>query len=426
MFLTQGNGQVREIAVAIITVFSGSYCGGDEVAGGVVGRLGYERIDPKLFEETKNRFGIARDKLERSLHGGESLLNRLTHEREKNIAYLKVVLAELVAADNVIIHGCAGHLLPRTISHVLRVCLIANLDYRVEQGMKIDSLSEKEARKRIHRDDKKNYACTGSLLDKPAYDAQLYDIVIPMHETAVDRAVGMICDYADSEPIKTTPRSLQTARDFMLSAQVNLALTEAGHDVDVHAENGRVILLINEYMVRMKHYQEKLTAIAMAVPGVQDVSARIGPKYQAPAINPWSNIEGPPKILLVDDEKEFVHTLSERLQSRELESAIAYDGEQALDMLQKDAPDVMVLDLMMPGINGIEVLRRVKRDHPDVEVIILTGHGSDRERASAEELGAFAYLEKPVNVDHLARVMKAAYKKVLDMKSADRNNDVGA
>jgi two-component system response regulator CpxR len=126
-------------------------------------------------------------------------------------------------------------------------------------------------------------------------------------------------------------------------------------------------------------------------------------------MSPWSDLEGVPKVMLVDDEKEFVHTLSERLRTRSLESSIAYDGEQALEMIEKDLPDVMVLDLMMPGIDGIEVLRRIKRDHPEVEVIILTGHGSDREKQLAEELGAFAYLNKPVDVDLLARVMREAY-----------------
>ena len=72
----------------------------------------------------------------------------------------------------------------------------------------------------------------------------------------------------------------------------------------------------------------------------------------------------------------------------------------------------MVLDLKMPGIDGIEVLRRVKQKHPAVEVIILTGHGSDREEKLAMELGAFAYLTKPVNIDVLADTMKQAYSKI--------------
>jgi two-component system response regulator CpxR len=176
----------------------------------------------------------------------------------------------------------------------------------------------------------------------------------------------------------------------------------------------------------MKRHEEKLTEVAFKVGGVTNVTVRLGPKYKAPSINPWSDIEGPPKILLVDDEKEFVHTLSERLKTRDLESSIAYDGEQALDMLKEDVPDVMVLDLMMPGIDGIEVLRRIKHDHPEVEVIILTGHGSEREETLANELGAFAYLNKPVNVDRLAQVMRAAYKKAHQSKSGSADGDAGA
>jgi len=409
--------------VAIITIFSGTYCNGDEVAARVAEQLGYQRLDQKLIEETSKRFEIDPEKLTRSLSGAEPFFNRLTREWEKNIAALRLVLAELVVADNVVIRGCAGHLLPTTIPHILRVLIIANLDYRVEQAMKLKALSDKDARKLIHNDDKQNYTCTTRLIDRPAYDEKLYDIVVPMHDTPLETAVRMIVDYAGSEPVRSTERSLQAARDFVLSATVSRALTEAGHDVEVQSENGSVVLLINDYMVRMKRHQEKLMEIASDVEGVREVSTRIGPKYQTPSINPWSNIEVPPRFLLVDDEKEFVHTLSERLQTRDLASAIAYDGEQALDMLAKDAPDVMVLDLMMPGINGIEVLRRVKNDHPEVEVIILTGHGSEREKTTAEELGAFAYLEKPVNIDKLAQVMKAAYKKASDMKAVDRGHD---
>ena len=118
------------------------------------------------------------------------------------------------------------------------------------------------------------------------------------------------------------------------------------------------------------------------------------------------------KVLLVDDEQEFVHTLSERLQTRSIEPAIAYDGEQALTMIDADQPDVMVLDLKMPGIDGLEVLRRVKQKHPETEVIILTGHGSEAEQALANQLGAFAYLRKPVDIDVLTNTMKRAYAKV--------------
>jgi two-component system response regulator CpxR len=80
--------------------------------------------------------------------------------------------------------------------------------------------------------------------------------------------------------------------------------------------------------------------------------------------------------------------------------------------VEKDEPEIMVLDLRMPGMQGLEVLRRIKRDHPDVQVIILTGHGSAADQDLAEELGAFAYLQKPVNLNRLLDAMKAAYLKL--------------
>ncbi len=407
--------------MAIIFIQSGTHCHGDEVAAGVTQQLGYGRLEDQLLDTVSKRYGVGRDRLERTLHGPKPLLNKFTREREKNVAYLRAGLADLIQHDNLLLHGCVGHLAPRTIAHILRVCVIANLDYRVAEAMKAGGLSDKDARKAIHNDDATVSACTSYLVEQPPYAEALYDIMIPMHDSSVEQAVDLICEHARGPAVQTTERSLQAAADFVLAANVGVALAEAGHDVDVHAERGDVVLLMNEYVVRQKHHEEQLTAIASRVDGVTGVTVRLGPKYAPPSLNPWANIEAPPKFLLVDDEKEFVHTLSERLQTRDLESAIAYDGEQALDMLQESAPDVMVLDLMMPGIDGIEVLRRVKRDHPGVEVIILTGHGSDSEREQAEELGAFAYLQKPANIDELARVMRDAYRKV-DRRRAEQQS----
>ena len=404
--------------MAVVSIFSGSYCDGEVIADKVSQVLGYRDISKHLLQETADRYDTTVPRLEKALSGSSSLFDNLTHERDKHIAYLKLVLAELVLADNLILTGCAGHLLPRTIAHVLRVCVIANVDYRIKRVMQEAGESEKEARKTIHRDDQSKLACTSFLLDKPAYDESLYDIVIPTHETVIDEAVALIEKHALSDAVRTTPRSQRAADDFVLATRANLVLVEAGHVVDVLAEHGQVTLLINQYVMRMKRHREQLIEVVGKVVDPDKVTVRLGPKYNPPSINPWANIEGPPKILLVDDEKDFVHTLSERLQTRSLNSSVAYDGEQALAMLEKDAPDVMVLDLMMPGIDGIEVLRRVKREHPEVEVIILTGHGSEHEREQAEELGAFAYLQKPANLDILARVMKEAYEKVNQRRAA--------
>jgi len=116
------------------------------------------------------------------------------------------------------------------------------------------------------------------------------------------------------------------------------------------------------------------------------------------------------KVLLVDDEEEFVKTLSERLQMRDVDSETAFDGEQAIESVSEEEPDVLVLDLKMPGIHGLEVLRWIKNHHPSIQVIILTGHGTEQDEEKARELGAFDYLKKPVETESLVNKIRTAYR----------------
>ena len=120
------------------------------------------------------------------------------------------------------------------------------------------------------------------------------------------------------------------------------------------------------------------------------------------------------KLLLVDDEEEFVKALAERLKMRDLRSDTVLDGEEALSFVEDQEPDVMVLDLKMPGIDGMEVLRQVRKAYPNIQVIILTGHGTEKHEEEAKRLGAFDYLEKPVNLDVLVKKMKAAYRRKME------------
>ena len=116
------------------------------------------------------------------------------------------------------------------------------------------------------------------------------------------------------------------------------------------------------------------------------------------------------KVLLVDDEEEFVVCLAERLQLRRLDPRVVLSGEDALRAVEDEVPDVMVLDLKMPGIDGMEVLRRVKKGHPHVQVIVLTGHGSERDEEAVRRLGAVEYLRKPVDIDDLIQTLNRAHQ----------------
>ncbi|HJL88579.1 MAG TPA: response regulator, partial [SAR324 cluster bacterium] len=105
------------------------------------------------------------------------------------------------------------------------------------------------------------------------------------------------------------------------------------------------------------------------------------------------------KVLLVDDEEEFVRTLSGRIQLSDIGTKVVLDGEKAVESLEEEIPDVMVLDLKMPGMNGIEVLKKVKEAYPQVKVVMLTGHGSEKDEEEARKLRAFDYLQKPSGLE---------------------------
>ena len=119
------------------------------------------------------------------------------------------------------------------------------------------------------------------------------------------------------------------------------------------------------------------------------------------------------KVLLVDDEKEFVSTLAERLELRGMHVEIAMDGEMALNIIENEPPQVVVLDVMMPGLSGMEVLGRIKTIDSKIQVILLTGHGATKDGIKGMQLGAFDYLIKPVDIDELIEKLNEAAKKVV-------------
>lgn len=113
-------------------------------------------------------------------------------------------------------------------------------------------------------------------------------------------------------------------------------------------------------------------------------------------------------VLLVDDEEDFASTLAERLRLRGFQVETAYDGELALQAIENQPPELVLLDVMMPGIKGMEVLQRIKASHPETAVILLTGHGSTRDGIEGMKLGAFDYLMKPVRIEDLIEKMREA------------------
>jgi len=117
------------------------------------------------------------------------------------------------------------------------------------------------------------------------------------------------------------------------------------------------------------------------------------------------------RVLLVDDEVEFVDTLAKRMKKRKLTTSSVNSGEDALEFLGQNPTDVVILDVKMPGIDGIQTLREIKQQYPLVEVIMLTGHANVEVAIQGMEIGAFDYLMKPMAIDDLVYKIQDAYKK---------------
>ncbi len=398
--------------MSVISIFSGSFCGKDEVVESILSSTGYKLVsDADITARAAALSGLPEDKVAKALTAKSSVFNKFTRERERSVAWMRLAVAEALAEDGLVLDGFTGVLVPPSVTHALRVCLIADIRHRLDVAAAAGQ-SEKDAHKKVRHDDEICAAWIDSVFhNKDPWTAGLYDILIPMHKTGVDGAASLIMENLTKEAVRHTAASAAAAVDFALAARVEVHLVGEGHDVAVAARGGKVELTINKNVMLLSRLEDELQTLARQVEGVADVEVKVGSGFYQTDIYRRVDFEMPSKVLLVDDEREFVQTLSERLSMRDVGSHVVYDGESALDVVGEDEPEVMILDLKMPGIDGMEVLRRLKAEKSGVQVIILTGHGSEDDRKMCMELGAFAYLQKPVDIEVLSRTLKEAYHK---------------
>ena len=116
-------------------------------------------------------------------------------------------------------------------------------------------------------------------------------------------------------------------------------------------------------------------------------------------------------LLFVDDEDQFLESMSKRLTAREFNVFSVNRGEKAIEAARNNSVDVALIDLKMPGMDGEETLKALKKEHPWMEVVILTGHGSIDSAVDCTQSGAHSYLQKPCDLEQLLEVLKEAYKK---------------
>lgn len=399
--------------MSVLLITSGIYSNAKERVEKLSNKLNCRIItDNEIIEKTAAKHNIKEATIQKVVESRKIAFNDFTHENEKCTACLKKTIAEHIAKGDCIFHGFTGHLIPEEVSHVMRVLIITDKETRIQNGITALQLSEKEITKNIAEADKHAFLWTNTIAGKKAWDNSLYDVVIPTDKIDTSESVNLIIEQVEKISDISENIIKKESSDFELTASVEIALSEAGKGLFAEADNGNIVVTIDKKVLMLSSFQQKVINLAQNVPGVKSVETKIGKNYYKTNIIHNYDFETPMRILLVDDEKEFVQTLSERLKMRQFTSEIAFNGEEALEFTSREDTEVMVLDLKMPGIDGLEVLKKVKQTKPDIEVIILTGHGSDEDRKKCMELGAFAYLQKPADIDLLTSTMQQAYEKI--------------
>lgn len=393
--------------MAILSIFGAAFCNGEAFADVLEARLQWKRIDRDVLSRAARQSDTSHKNMVRAMEGPPFAFNKFTRRREKLLAQLKYDLSEELS-DHQIVHGFASMIIPVDIGHVLRVCLLADTEYRSRSLSSETGMDRNEAIRRIREEDMKAAQWIHRLYNTTPWDKTLYDVVIPVNETGTEGALQLIEENIRKPVLALTESAGRALEDFKLASRCELAMANEGLFHAISCKRGIVTVTVDEYVLRMDHLESEIGRALKGINGIKDLHVVTGPNYRPPSVFTSIDFDLPEKILLVDDEKDFVTTLSERLAMRDMEPAVVYSGEEALDLIEDEVPEVMVLDLRMPGIDGIEVLRKVRKEYPDVAVIILTGHGDEKDRKICMALGAFAYLEKPVDIEELSIQMKRA------------------
>jgi DNA-binding response OmpR family regulator len=116
------------------------------------------------------------------------------------------------------------------------------------------------------------------------------------------------------------------------------------------------------------------------------------------------------KVLIVDDEKDFLDIIAQRISARGMDVSTASSAEDALNMVEEESYDVVIMDFMMPALDGFKALKLMKTKQPEVQIILLTGNVPDEKRIEARALGALDVIEKPPDLNDLIRKIKKAKK----------------
>jgi cytidylate kinase len=263
--------------MAIITISRGTFSGGKAVAERLGERLRYPCISREVILDAAKEYGISEEKLNAAIKEAPPFWQQTPGKR---IAYLNFVIAALLErarGGNLVYHGHAGHLLLSGISHVLRVRVIADMEFRIRAASERMGLSREEAIVAIEKVDKERIKWTRFLYGVEWQDPSLYDVVINLERMSIEGSAETVIRMTELDDFKPTAASQKAFDNLRLGSRVWASLTKDSRtkaaNVRVEADNGIVTITGNASSERVL---EAIPDVAKTVDGVKDVRNEVG------------------------------------------------------------------------------------------------------------------------------------------------------
>lgn len=261
--------------MAIITISRGTFSGGQSLAECVAQKLGYRCTSREVLVEAAREYGVPEERLSKALTEKPGVLERLTSERHRYLASIRAALIREVRDEKAVYHGHAGHLLLRDVPHVLRVRVIANMEFRIKAAMDRQNLSREEAIQYIKKVDQERVRWTRFLYHVDWHNPGLFDVVINLDQISLSEACDMVCDVANTEQFKATPQLQKTMDDLVLSSHLEAIVANnrrISGEVEIEADGGVVTL---RGTVESLVDEDRVKIMVRKVPGVEEINSKM-------------------------------------------------------------------------------------------------------------------------------------------------------
>jgi cytidylate kinase len=263
--------------MGVITISRGSYSMGKAIAEQLAQNLGYECISRDILLETSTHFNVPEVKLIRAIHDAPSFLERFVHGRERYIRFIREAFLNYVQKDNLVYHGLAGHFFVKDIPNILKIRIIANLEDRVQNEMKRESISEEEARLILVKDDEERRKWSLQLYGIDTKDPSLYDVVLHIDNLKVNDAVDILTNIAKRPCFQTTRESQSIVKDYYLAAKAHNALADEIPSVEVECKNAVVLVNIETDLALEADMIDKVKKMLKDIDGIKEIRVNVNP-----------------------------------------------------------------------------------------------------------------------------------------------------